>query len=230
MDAALRERMQSLTTAHLADACRRMGAEVRCAPFDVQGLSNTVRCMGPVRPARHSGSVDVFLEAIDQSAPGDVLLIDNGGRRDEACIGDLIALEAKLAGIAGIVIWGLHRDTAELLEIGLPVFSMGSLPAASVRALPRLADATASATIGAWIAGPDDIVMADGDGVVLIPAARSADIIEAAERIRSAEHNRIERLRGGVSLRKQLRFDEFRDRLGDDPALNFREHLQTLDS
>ena len=230
MDAALREKLHALTTAHLADASRRLGIELRCGPFDIQGLSNSARCIGPVRPARHSGSVDVFLDAIDQSAPGDTLVIDNGGRLDEACIGDLIALEAKHAGIAGIVIWGLHRDTAELLEIGLPIFSMGSLPAASGRSLPRLADATASARIGPWIAGLDDIVMADSDGVILIPASIATDIAEAAEKIRSAERGRIEGLRDGVSLREQLRFNEFRDRLSDEPALNFREYLQSLSS
>jgi regulator of RNase E activity RraA len=42
---------------------------------------------------------------------GDVLVVDNGGRLDEACVGDLVALEAKHAGVAGIAIWGLHRDT-----------------------------------------------------------------------------------------------------------------------
>lgn len=230
MDAALRERLQALTTAHLADASRRLGIEVRCGPVNIRGLSNSVRCMGPVRPARHNGSIDVFLEAIDQSVPGDILVIDNGARMDEACIGDLVAFEAKHAGIAGIVIWGLHRDTAELLEIGLPIFSMGSLPAASGRSLPRLADATASARIGLWVAGLEDIVIADGDGVILIPAARATDIAEAAETIRSAERDRIEGLRGGVSLREQLRFNEFRDRLSDEPALNFREHLQSLSS
>ena len=45
-------------------------------------------------PARHYGSVDVFLEALSSAGPGDVLVIDNGGRTDEACIGDLVALEA----------------------------------------------------------------------------------------------------------------------------------------
>ena len=59
-------------------------------------------------PARHAGSVDVFLEAFDRAAPGDVLVADNGGRLDEACIGDLIALEAQTAGLAGMVVWGLQ--------------------------------------------------------------------------------------------------------------------------
>ena len=57
--------------------------------------------VGRVRHARHYGSVDVFLEAMEMASPGEVLVVDNAGRRDEACIGDLIALETKMEGLAG---------------------------------------------------------------------------------------------------------------------------------
>ncbi|HZM21166.1 MAG TPA: hypothetical protein VFC02_05450 [Anaerolineales bacterium] len=50
---------------------------------------------GRVLPARHYGSVDIFLETMGNSQPGDILVIDNGGRLDEGCIGDLTTLEAK---------------------------------------------------------------------------------------------------------------------------------------
>ena len=60
-----------------------------------------IHVTGGVLPVRHSGSVDVFIEAISQAEPGSVLVIDDNGRRDQACIGDLIAGEAKLAGLAG---------------------------------------------------------------------------------------------------------------------------------
>jgi regulator of RNase E activity RraA len=54
-----------------------------------------------------------------------VLVVDNGGRADEACVGDLVVLEAQAAGLGGVVMWGLHRDTPEVTQIGLPVFSYG---------------------------------------------------------------------------------------------------------
>ena len=70
------------------------------------------------------------------AAPGDVLVVDNGGRLDEACVGDLVALEAQAAGVEGMVIWGLHRDTADIRAIGLPVFSLERSPLAPSGSTP----------------------------------------------------------------------------------------------
>jgi regulator of RNase E activity RraA len=69
------------------------------------------RVAGRILPVRHYGRVDVFLEAFGRAEAGDVLVVDNGGRVDEACVGDLAVLEANSAGVAGLVVWGLHRDS-----------------------------------------------------------------------------------------------------------------------
>jgi regulator of RNase E activity RraA len=98
---------------------------------------------GPARPITHLGSVDVFLGVIDDAPSGSVLVVDNGGRTDEACVGDLIALEAHSAGFAGIVIWGLHRDTAQLRAIGLPVVRVGC-PRPARRCAARFSTASQS--------------------------------------------------------------------------------------
>jgi 4-hydroxy-4-methyl-2-oxoglutarate aldolase len=83
-------------------------------PAGLLPLATGMRCVGPALPARHVGSVDVFCEALERSRPGDILVIDNAGRLDEACVGDLVTLEAQKADLRGIVVWGLHRDTDEL--------------------------------------------------------------------------------------------------------------------
>ncbi|MFD7983422.1 hypothetical protein ACFV4M_08580, partial [Kitasatospora indigofera] len=121
--------LAALSTAHLADACVRLGLEVRCGPSELTAVAGGMRCAGRVLPVRHVGSVDIFFEALELARPDDVLVIDNGGRLDEACIGDLAVLEVQRAGLAGIVVWGLHRDTRDLLRIGLPVFTLGATPA-----------------------------------------------------------------------------------------------------
>jgi regulator of RNase E activity RraA len=102
----LRRRFATLTNAHLADACVRAQIPVRCAPAPLHSLVPGSRLAGRVCPARHVGSVDMFLEAFEGAAPGDVLVVDNAGRLDEACVGDLMVLEAQGAGLEGVVIWG----------------------------------------------------------------------------------------------------------------------------
>ncbi len=88
MDATgMSELFQGLTTPHVADACVRTGVEVRCAPCDLRALCPSNWGVGRVRPARHYGSVDIFLEVLENASPGEVLVIDNSGRRGGSSIG-----------------------------------------------------------------------------------------------------------------------------------------------
>ena len=108
----MREGFADLSTPLVADACLRCGVPLRAAHPGIRAVVGGQRIAGRVLPARHYGSVDVFLEALGQAESGDVLVVDNGGRSDEACVGDLAVLEAEAAGVAGLVVWGLHRDTS----------------------------------------------------------------------------------------------------------------------
>jgi 4-hydroxy-4-methyl-2-oxoglutarate aldolase len=215
---------EGLTTAHLADGCVRAGVTPRCA--GLVPLVSGFRFAGRVLPARHAGSVDVFLEAIELSEAGDVLLADNGGRVDEACIGDLVALEVQRAGLAGIVIWGLHRDTAELREIGIPVFSLGCNPCGPLSVHDRDPEALVSARVGEWTARSTDVIVADDDGIVALPLSHLAQIAEAARKIKATEIEHARLMRNGESFRSQVRFGDFLDGRAKDPSLTFRRHLR----
>src|SRR5690349_4305441 len=180
-----------LTTAHLADACIRANIPVRTATLTP--VIPGTRTSGRVLPARHAGSVDVFLEAIDRSRPGDVLVVDNDGRTDEACVGDLVVLEAKAAGLAGVVIWGLHRDTHDIRAIGLPVFSLGANPTGPLSLRDRAPEALSTAEVGQWTVTADDIVFGDDDGVLFVPAAEADALVAKARSIRDVERAQADR-------------------------------------
>ena len=205
-------RLASLSTPHLADACLRVGAPVRCAPSGVTAVQRGMRCAGRALPVRHVGSVDVFLEALRHARPGDVLVVDNGGRLDEACVGDLVTLEVQKAGLHGIVIWGLHRDTDELVSIRLPLFSLGTIATGPQRLDPRPADGMQSARVGHWNITQHDIVACDSDGVLFMPEEQLQEIMVAATNIRETERQQAEYLSARAI----------------NPSVGFREHLRRL--
>jgi 4-hydroxy-4-methyl-2-oxoglutarate aldolase len=219
----LLKRFENLTTAHVADACLRAGLPVRTV--SLQPVTPG-RVAGRVLPARHVGSVDVFLEAFESAEAGDVLVVDNGGRRDEACVGDLVALEAQAAGVSGLVVWGLHRDTVDIQAIGLPVYSLGAMPTGPLRLDPQAPDALEYAVIGDWTVTRADVVLGDEDGIIFIPADRTEDLLALATSIRTTERHQASLIKSGTSLRHQVGFDAYLAARSKRPSLTFRDHLR----
>lgn len=222
--------LDKLTTPHLADGCLRTGVPIRFAPSGLRPLATNMRCAGRAQPVRHVGSIDIFFEALDGVKPGEILVIDNGGRLDEACIGDIVVLEARAAGIAGIVVWGLHRDSKELSEIGFPVFSLGALPTGPQRLHARPPDAFRRATVGPHAITSGDFVVADANGVLFLPEERLGDIVPAAISYRETEARQLKAMEEGRSYRNQVRFSEYLSRRKREPGYGFRQHLKDIEA
>jgi regulator of RNase E activity RraA/uncharacterized protein (DUF952 family) len=214
--------------APVADAVVRRGGPVRHAPLSIRRLGTGEPVAGPAVPVHHAGSVDVFLEAIDAAPVGSLLVIDNEGRADEGCIGDLVTAEAKAAGIAGIVVWGAHRDAADLQRIGLPVWSLGSVPPGPRKARPHVGDPFGSARVGEMSVTRADLVIADDDGVVVIDGSGARAILADALRIAATERRQAELLGEGRTLRDQFAFRDYLGRRGSDASYDFRTHLARI--
>lgn len=230
MSKTLSDRLDGLSTPHLADGCLHIGVPLRCGPAGLLPLAPALRCAGRVRPVRHVGSIDVFLEALRYAVPGEVMVIDNGGRLDEACIGDIVAIEARNAGIAGIVVWGLHRDDGELRDLGLPVFSLGAFPTGPQRLHARPADAFERAAVGAHCVTDGDVVVADSNGVLFIPGNCLDAVATAAARVRDTEFRQLAAMAQGRGYRDQVRFADYLARREDNPGYGFRLHLKTVEA
>jgi regulator of RNase E activity RraA len=124
-----------------------------------------------------------------------------------------------------VVAWGLHRDTADLLRIGLPLVSAGALPTGP---LPQHVHRDRTVHVGEWPVADGDLVVADDDGVVLVDAAAALSVLAAARAIRDTERAQAERIAGGVGLREQLRFGDYLAKRAADPTWTFRQHLREV--
>jgi hypothetical protein len=103
------EKFSELSTPLIADACLRLDIPLRLAPSGIRPISIENHIAGRVLPVRHYGSVDIFLEAMITAQQGDILIIDNSGRLDEGCIGDLTAAHD---------IWERERKQAQKIRSG----------------------------------------------------------------------------------------------------------------
>jgi regulator of RNase E activity RraA len=215
---------QAASTANIADACLRLGVLYSVIP-SLRPASANCSFSGRARPIRHFGSVDVFLEAIDASQPGDVLAVDNQGRDDEGCVGDLVTLEAAMAGLAAIVIWGRHRDTPDLSSIPIAVFSLGTCPSGPRRLDPAAEDRFAYAEIDGFRVTSSDRLIGDLDGVIIVDGERFAEVELEALSIRAVESAQADRMRGGEALREQLEWSSYLERRAADPSLTLRQYL-----
>lgn len=136
--------------------------------------------------------------------PGDVAVFDCPAPADTAVVGALSAQWALLAGLAGCVVGGAVRDSVSIIDSGLPVWSMARAPQAA-----RFRYATESIGEPVRLAGrlvhPGDIIVADDDGVAVIPADMLFDVVTICVEADRIEHELLAQLRSSDSIAELMR-------------------------
>ncbi|WP_417554456.1 fumarylacetoacetate hydrolase family protein [Microbacterium sp.] len=185
----LRAKLEAAPTAGLSSQLRKRGlhscfidgVHANIAGSKIVGTAKTLRFI----PARedlftsHGGGYNAQKRAFDAVGEGEIVVIECRGDAGAGTLGDILALRAKTRGAAGVVTDGAVRDYDAVVEIGLPVFSQGRHPSVLGRKhVPWESDVTIAC--GGAAVQPGDIIVGDGDGVIVIPPPLAEEVVDAA--------------------------------------------------
>jgi len=186
---ALREKLERVPVAGLSQQLRKRGLNnvtidgVRPMHPGTKlvGVAKTLRFV-PGREdlfASHGGGYNAQKRAFDAVEEGEIIVIEARGEAGSGTLGDILALRAKARGAAGIITDGGVRDYDAVAAIGLPIFSNGAHPAVlGRRHVPWDVDVTIGC--GGTTVQPGDILVGDGDGVIVLPPALAEEVADAA--------------------------------------------------
>lgn len=188
-----------------------------CVSDCAQGLNNMDPAIKPLkeeyRVAGKAFTVKMpvgdnlaVLKAIREAEPGDVLVIDAKGDAYRAVAGDFIIGLAQTLGIKGMVIDGVIRDIVGTKELNFPVFCRGTTVAASGKA--GWGEINVPISCGGTTVHPGDIIVADADGVVVVPQDQAEEILRKSLEKLEFDRKRAEKVSGKVEEAKKY-LEEF---------------------
>jgi regulator of RNase E activity RraA len=176
-DHSLIEQFAAVPTGNVCDAMDRFGA----LDYQIQALDRKSRMCGAALTVRtRPGDNLAIYQALEVARPGDVMVISVYDHTVCSVVGDLVVNIAKRRGLAGIVTDGLVRDADGIREIGLPVFARGTSPSSPFKDGPG--EINAPISCGGVAIHPGDLIVGDGDGVVVVP---QRDLEVVAERLKA---------------------------------------------
>lgn len=197
VEPALLETLRRFPTALLSDAMFKLNTldyrikPVWQVPYTLCGPALTVR----VRP----GDNAMCVKAIELARPGDVIVVQDHWDTTHSIWGGIMSLLAKKKGIAGVVTDGLVRDTAQMRTADFPVWARGTTPIAPARNVPPGQIGT-QVICGNTAANTGDVVVADEDGVVVIPRGDIQAVIEEAQAREAKENRWMEQINNGEMI------------------------------
>ena len=187
----------AMVTAHLSDNMNRLyagGAALR--PMHRGG-----KLCGPALTVRAAPGDNLMVhKAIDIAAPGDVIVVDAGGDLTQAIIGDIMSSLAEKRGIAGFVIYGAIRDSAEIAARRFPVYACGVTHRGPYKNGPGEINTTIA--LGGMVVNPGDIIVGDADGVVSVALAHAEAVLALAKVQLAKETAALKAIAAGKSDRR----------------------------
>lgn len=182
-----------------SDALRACGSPFQGMDGGIRPLSLAMRLAGPAFTVRcYPGATWALEQALELAEPGDILVVDGGGRPDVILMGALMSTRAKARGLAGAVVDGAVRDVGDIIRLGFPVFSRHICPRAGT--FDQIGDWQQPVTVGGVIIHPGDWIIGDESGVTAVPAASLARVAEQAQLVAEKERLIAAGLGRGLSL------------------------------
>jgi regulator of RNase E activity RraA len=193
-DAALLDGYRHVEVASVSDAMEKLtGQRIylshRMHPIFTSRFAGFALTVELRKEENHApNALDGMLAAIDEGAPNSVYVMVLEDGADIAGMGGLMGTAMQSRNFSGAVIDGGVRDTAYLQKIGFPVFALGNVPSTSVGHY-RFAGANVPVICDGVQVNPGDIVVADSDGVAIVPRAKAAEVLATAEEMDFKEHS-----------------------------------------
>jgi RraA family protein len=192
-DKKLIAELAKMVTPHLSDSMERLYA----GGPQLRPMHDGAKLCGPAFTVRTAPGDNLLVhKAIDTAAPGDVIVVDAGGFNDHAIIGELMSARAEQRGVAGMVIWGAIRDSAELKAGSFPVYASGVTHRGPYKNGPG--EINVAIVMGGIPVNPGDIIVGDADGLVVVPQDHAEAILASAKAILAKETKSMEQIKAGT--------------------------------
>jgi len=177
----------------------------RTAAMDsrIKGLSQGMKLVGPALTVKVPPIDNLMIhKALTLVKLGDVMVIDGGGDHSWALLGFLMVSTAIKLGLAGMIVDGCVRDAAEIRKSGFPIFAAGIHPNGPLKEGPG--EINFPIQCGGQMVDPGAIIVADDDGVVVVPQEHAAGIVDKVKAVIVREEKRLAEIEGGVTTRPGL--------------------------